>query len=96
MYTRSTEYNHQDTLQQFNQVVIIMGVTIKDNKLVIITEPKAIHFDLPIDANNNLKQEKDVIIKHNELLAEHTIKNEVCQLMYKHKHVGDIDKHQQQ
>ena len=31
---------------------------IKQNKLVTIKEPKAIHFDLPKDFGNNLKHEK--------------------------------------
>ena len=34
-------------------------------------------FDLPKDADNNLEDEVDNIIKNNELLAEHTIKYEV-------------------
>ena len=40
-----------------------MGVIIKD-KLKIITEPKAIHFDLPKNVDNNSKHEIDFIIKH--------------------------------
>ena len=39
----STQYNLQITLQQFNQVIIIIG----DNKLVIKTESKNFNFDLP-------------------------------------------------
>ena len=56
----------------FNQVIIVMGVNIDNNKLAIIAEPKIIHLDLPKDVGNNLKHE---IIKHNEFLAEHTIRN---------------------
>ena len=52
-----TQKNHQNILQQFNQVIITMGVIIKDNKLVIITEPKAIHFNLPKHFGNNLTAE---------------------------------------
>ena len=41
-----------------------MEVTIKDNKLVIITEPKNIHhLDLPKKFGNKLNQEIDFIIK---------------------------------
>ena len=36
-----------------------MRVIIKDNQLVIITEPKAIHFDLIEDINNSLNHEID-------------------------------------
>ena len=44
-----------------------MGVIIKDNKLVIITEPETIHFELSKKVGNNLKQEIDLIIKHNKI-----------------------------
>ena len=50
---------------------------IDSNKLVIITEPKTIHFDLSKDVDNNLKYEIDFIIKHNEfLIAENTIRKQ--------------------
>ena len=41
-------------LQQFNQVIIIMGVYIDDNELVI-AEIKSfqLHFDLPKNVDNN-------------------------------------------
>ena len=42
-----------------------------DNKLMVITEPKTFHFDLPTDAGINLKHEIYSIIKDNELLAGH-------------------------
>ena len=51
-----------------------MGVIMKDNKLVLITEPKTIHFDLHEDVGNNLKHEIDFIIEQDEFLAELTIK----------------------
>ena len=38
----------------------------------------------------------DSIIQHNEFLAEHTIKNEVRQLLSKYKHGNDIHKHGKQ
>ena len=53
-----------------------MGVVIKENKLVIIREPKTNHFDLLKDVNTNLKHEINFIIKDNKFLAEHTTKNE--------------------
>ena len=54
-----------------------MGVVIKDNKLVIVTEIQHLYSDLPKDIGNNLKHETDCIIKHNEFLAEQIIKNEI-------------------
>ena len=33
----------------------LMEEFIKDNKLVIIAEPKTIYFDLPVDVDNNLE-----------------------------------------
>ena len=62
------------TLQQFNQIIIIIGVHTGDNKLVITTESKTVHFDLSKIVGNNLKHEIDFIIKRNERLAVYTIK----------------------
>ena len=73
------------TLQQFNQVVIIMGAHIEYIKLIVIKEPKTFHFDLPRDTENNLVHEIASIIKHNKILPEHTIKNEVRQLLSKYE-----------
>ena len=42
-----------------------------DNKLIVTTEPKTLHFDLHIDAGINLKNQIYSIIKYNELLAGH-------------------------
>ena len=86
----------QKTLQQFNQVIIIMVVHIGENKLVIATEPKAFYFDLPTNVDINLKHEIYFIIKHNELLPEHKIKNEIRQLLSKYKHRKDIREHGKQ
>ena len=58
-----------------------MGVGIADNKLVSTTEPKTIHLDLHKDVDNNLKNETDSNIKHNESLPEYTIKNDIRQLL---------------
>ena len=63
-------YRHKITNQRLNQIII----TIEDNKLVITIELKIFHFDLPKDADINLKHEIYSIIKHNKRLAEHTIK----------------------
>ena len=56
-----------------------MAVHIEDNKLVIITEPNTIHFDLHENVQKNLKYQIDSITKHNEFLAEHAIKNEISE-----------------
>ena len=42
-----------------------------DNKLIVTTELKTFHFDLPADAGINLKHEIYYIIKHNELIVEY-------------------------
>lgn len=47
------------------QVIIAIGVNIKDNKLAIIAVPKIILFDLLKDVCNNLNYETDSFIKHN-------------------------------
>ena len=57
---------------------------IKGSKL-LITEPKIIYFDLPKDVGNNLKHETDFIIKCNEFLAQHTIKNDISLLLSSYK-----------
>ena len=67
-----------------------MGVQTGDNKLVKARGPKTFHFDLPKDAGVNLKNEIYSIIKHNELLAEHIIKNEIRQLFSKYNHGNHI------
>ena len=64
-----------------------------DNKLAITTEPKTFNFHLPKDASINLKDEIYSLIKHNELLAEHTIKNEIRQLLSNYKHGNNIHEH---
>ena len=42
-----------NVLQQFNQIILIMG----ENKIVITTEPKTFHIDLPKDAGITWKHE---------------------------------------
>ena len=54
-----------------------MGEIIEDNKFVIISGPKIIHFDLFKELDNNLKYETDFIRKHNEFCAEDAINNEL-------------------
>ena len=73
-----------------------MGVVIKENKLVIIREPKSNHFDLLKDVNTNLMHEINFIIKDNKFLAEHTTKNEGSQSLSKYKHGNNIHEHRKQ
>ena len=73
-------------MQHFNKVIITKVVHINDNKLLIITEPKTIYFDLNQDVVHNLKQEIGFIIMQNDFLADHTIKNEISRILSKPKH----------
>ena len=41
----------------------------------------------------NLKHESDSVIKHDELLAKHTIKKQIRQLLSKYKHGNNIHEH---
>ena len=63
---------------------------IGENKFVITTEPKTFYFDLPKVVGIILKYENYFIIKHNEPLAEHTIKKEIRQLLSKYNYENDI------
>ena len=65
-----------------------MGVHIGDNIFVIKTEPKTFRFDLPKGLGINLR--------HNELLAEHSTKNEISQLFSKYKDGIHIHVHRKQ
>ena len=70
-----------------------MGAHIQYIEFITTTELKTFRFDLPKDADSNLANEIYSIIKHNELLAEHTIKNEVRQLLSKYKHGNNNHEH---
>ena len=63
-----------------------MGVFIEGNKVAIITQPipflKTIPFGLPKNVDNSLRHEINFIIKHNEFLAEDTIKAKLALLYY--------------
>ena len=55
----------------------------RDNKLVITTEPKSFSFNLPKNVSTNFKYGIDSIIKQNEYLAYHALKNGIRQLLSK-------------
>ena len=94
--TLSTQWNDKKTLQQFNQVIIIMGVQTGDNQIVTTTKLKAFYFDLPEDAGINLKHGIYFIMKYNKLLAVHTRKSEIRKLLFKYKHGNDIHEPREQ
>ena len=73
-----------------------MGTYIEYIKLITTTEPKTFRFELSKFAGSNLANENYSIIKHNQLLAEHTLKNEVQQLLLEYKHRNDIPEHRKQ
>ena len=56
---------------------------IMKDKMIVIREPKTFHFkfDLPKDVERNWKHEIELIIKHNESLAEQKIKNDIIQFL---------------
>ena len=69
-----------------------------EGNMTVIREHKTsyFNFDLPKDINKNLKHEIEFIIKHNESLAKHKIKNELEQFLSKYKHRNDIHEHKKQ
>ena len=73
-----------------------MGVY-TENKLVIVTEPSTVYFDLPKNVGNNLQHKFDSLIKHGKLLAKEIIKkNNNSQLLSKYKHGSNIHEHGKQ
>ena len=67
-------------LQQFNQVIIIMGVYNDGKKLVVITEPKSICINLLIKINKSPEHDIEFIVSRNEPVTEYTTKNNVIYL----------------
>ena len=63
-----------------------------EENMIVIRHPKAFcyNFNLPKDADENLKREIEFIIKSNESLAEIIIINEIEQLLLKYKHGNNI------
>ena len=67
-------------LQQFNQVIIMMGVYIDGKKLVVITEPKSICINLLIKINESPEHDIEFIVSRNEPVTEYTTKNKIIYL----------------
>ena len=74
------QLNNQKSLQQFNQVIIIM-----EQNMIVVRDPKTFDFDFawPKYVDKNLKHEIEFIIKSNESLAENKKKKETEQLLCK-------------
>ena len=69
-----------------------------EGNMVVIRESKTFYFDfcLPKDVEKNLKHAIKFVIKQNECLAEHVIKNEISQLFSKYKHENNVHEHRKQ
>ena len=72
-------------MKLLNQIII----TMEDKKPVVTTGHKTFHFDWPKDVDKNLKHEVDSILKYNELLDGHAIKDQIRQLLSKCNHGDD-------
>ena len=59
----------------------------QSENLIVIRDPN-FNFDWPKDVDEHLKHETELIIKSNESLEENK-KNEIGQLLLKHKHGND-------
>ena len=68
----------------------------RETKLVMATDSKTVHFDLPKDDGISLKYEIYFIVTCNEFSAENKLKNKIRQLMPKYKHENDIHEHRKQ
>ena len=66
-----------------------------EENMILIRDTKTFcfHFDCPKDFDENLKHKIELIIRINESLAENKIKNEIEQLLLKHKQGNDIHEH---
>ena len=64
--------NHQKSLQQINQVIILI-----EENMTVIRDPKTFYFNFAWlkDVDKNLKHDIEFIITINESLAEYKIKN---------------------
>ena len=58
--------------------------------MILVRDPRTFDFDWPKDADENLKNEVEFIIKSNESLAENKIQNEIEKLFLKYKHGDNI------
>ena len=69
----------------------------EENMIVIrVTKTFCFNFDYSKDLDKCLNHEIESIIESNESLPENKTKNEIEQLLLKHKHGNDIHKHGKQ
>ena len=75
-------------MQNYDKYCIFCINTVKmeGSRFVITTEARIFHFDLTKDVGIDLKHEIYLIIKHNELLVEYTIKKEDRESLSKYKY----------
>ena len=80
-------------MQQFNQVILII-----EENMIVIRDLKtfSFNFDWLKNVDENLKHETEFIIKSNESLAVHKIKNEIKELLLKYKHGNNIHEYGKQ
>ena len=66
-----------------------------EESMIVIRNPKTSfsNFDQPKYVDENLKHEVKFIIKSNEYLTENKIKNDIEQLLLKHKDENNINEH---
>ena len=69
-----------------------------EENMIVIRDPKTFcfNFNWPKDVDENLKHEIEFIIKSNESLSENKTKNEIEELLSKHKHGKNIHEHRKQ
>ena len=67
-----------------------MRIYFNYKKLVIITSPKSIRFNLLVEVNKSLERKIKFFIRHNESLAAHIIKTRIS---FKYKHENDTLEH---
>ena len=69
-----------------------------EENVIVIRDPKTyyFHFDWPKDVDENLKHYVEFVIKSNESLAEHRIKNEIEELVLKYKDGNNFYEHGKQ
>ena len=69
----------------------------EDKKLVIRKKDSKLYINICLNLLTIIwLHEIDFIIKHNGVLAEHTIKNNISQLLSQYKHRNNIQEHEKQ
>ena len=63
-----------------------------EENMIMIKDPKksCFNFDFSKDVDEDLKNKIEFILKSNESLSENGIRNEIEQLLLKHRHENNI------